>query len=495
MYKPDAERKDISKAVENLLGVRPTFYGAKELQALEIIRDKVDSYDNRKLVYSPNSLYSLHEFVFVDPVPMSAQVRRQDTYGFMRLNAYETALRPHFNNVLSCHRFEDHLKAPGGNLSYMAHPAWATYGLFKSSSSKLGVAYDFDEFHDGCDWFTNTPNLLSTVNVCFGYTVDKDGKRKLPTVMFTRVYGERLSPGITRLLDYFYYVRGYNIVVHNKWTNCYPDRFERHAQYEDEDVTFTTTALPPQFMIQDGVKDKVLVHRYPDIADMLMAKAPDGDVYIRERQACKRLIEYPLATTKGLRGPRCTDAGVELPEDTVAITVNTEKLMGSRLMTCPLCGCRDDADSIEHYDGFGLACRECMNGKIVFCDMLDRYILKESAVRVRIGGYSQWLPAEDVDDTYALPSMILIPRGQLAPMLMEFVPKDELVKYELLVPNADGTLCFTTVTMPPRFPALSGYGYHVVTIDGVNYVMKTCEKDELLPILRETLDKRQPAGV
>jgi hypothetical protein len=148
-----------------MFGLKAQFYTPADIALLQ---DIFGAYDLKDLKYNPDTLHSYHPAIDVKPLDKNSGFRPCDSYGFMRLGLAQNFLRPHLKNVISCHRFNApaEVRAPFGNLSYLANPWWATYAFYKQEDSQtefyyptIGVKLDK----------LGLPNLIATVNVMLGY--------------------------------------------------------------------------------------------------------------------------------------------------------------------------------------------------------------------------------------------------------------------------------------------------------------------------------------
>jgi hypothetical protein len=274
----DNNFSEINKLCNDLYRLKPSFYGATEVERLKEIlyaNDNYLSYYEKLDLHIDKSLYTFHPKVNIQPIEKSLRTRPSDSYGFYRLGLIENFLRPHLANVNSCHKYFDYrdsrAKAPGGNLNYLANPFWATYGIYSEPHKKTKLAEDnaIDNL-DILSYLPNTPNLLATVNVLFG----KSSCDNRPVALVSRIYGVNKKsevpdyPYAQRLVEYLAYVLGYNVMIERNWLSTF--RNESGHVISHKNLAIDTMYSPKiESLIYANYKDStdkfLPIYRYPDI--------------------------------------------------------------------------------------------------------------------------------------------------------------------------------------------------------------------------------------
>lgn len=266
--------KEIKKSIGKFwskLGYAPHFYSEDSVYRFEraltsfgITADHMQT----KLDYIPETLYTIVPPINIKPVEIPTSP--SDEYGVVRLDLHQFLLRPNFANVLSCHALSKYNDMfPAGNLGYIYNPAWASFGVYKVADSKTYISDDSD--YSVCGYIDSEligelPNILATVNVCFGY--DNEGRR---AVMFSKYYGEYLHAklGFVRLIRYFY-MKGF--VVHVAYGVDY-NAVRIAANVVRVPMGFHSMPIKPQLSCG--------TYTYADVARICLPKRYDdiGDAY------------------------------------------------------------------------------------------------------------------------------------------------------------------------------------------------------------------------
>jgi hypothetical protein len=294
-------KQGINQACITAHGARPHFYKDEDVVTLRKILTATPEYAEKikeSGLHISDLMYTYHPPVDVAPVPKELQVSKADSYGFYRLGLVEAFVRPHLNNVKSCHKYiirNERAKAPGGNLNYLANPFWATYGIYDGSGKMAVVAEDNSiEGVNLEDYVKETRNLLATVNVAIGY----DPRTSMPTAYFSRVYGVNKdtkisdNPYILRLLDYFRYTLGYAVYVATEWVGTVRGKDLSPYNFNDTNPRDFVTPVAEALIHARLGLNACQVKRYRDIQDQ-QGYLYDNKLYLHER-----LSAVAYATTR-----------------------------------------------------------------------------------------------------------------------------------------------------------------------------------------------------
>lgn len=496
-------RKDIAINARNKFGLAPNFYNAGDIEDLAGIIETSNGRGARPLQYVGDELFTFHPPLDLPPIPINSAVRAADQYGVRRLDLSLSLIRPHIANVLSCHRFEDFLKAPGGNLNYAANPWWATYIMYTATNvTEDNCAYVEYDIHPFMEGIPGLPTILASVNVCFA--VNKNGT---PSAVFSRVYGDQAQIGFIRLMEHFAFQYGLKIYVTDKWKHNYSNMNSGPLVTDGESESLISIPIEPQItMANRGIGDTetTLVYRYPDLPPVWSINV-EGKDHIYELFSA-----IPVKLNVGARRSNMFSTSAELQ---AAVSkagskgrVSTEKYMGPKLATCHGCGelgdSGDDARDVEIYTGrddLGYVrartvcmCYRCTDNKYVYSGQYGVYIEKELAVSV-IGADRRhaWILKEDLGDDY-------IP--------CDFPNTNESTTYlyhkSLMVPHnrltvVKGDIKAMAINLPSTWTNEANYrGYSGYTLSGIgnteNIFSRVCqnivmlfEANEVNTILRE----------
>lgn len=416
-------KQGINHACISAHGARPHFYKDEDVVNLRKILSATPVYAEKikesGLVIS-DLMYTYHPPVDIAPIPKELQVSKADSYGFYRLGLLEAFIRPHLNNVKSCHKYiinNDRAKAPGGNLNYLANPFWGTYGIYDGSGKMAVVAEDNSiEGVNLEDYIKDTRNLLATVNVAIGY----DPRTGLPTAYFSRVYGVNKdtkvsdNPYVLRLLDYFRYTLGYAVYVATEWVGTVRGKDSQPYKFTDSGGReFITPVTPALIHAKLGV-NACQVKRYRDIQDQ-HAYLYDGKMYLQER-----LSSVAYASTRNsvesiksnlLDVGKSTHYGEEVLESGTRTKI-CYKLLYDKPEPCSHCGGYSDAvHSLMggDYEPISL-CERCVTKYLtveadhpVTGDVVTLYVTKDRVTfLVTEQGYTETRLDYELEDGYTL---------------------------------------------------------------------------------------------
>ena len=368
----DNNFSEINKLCSDLYRLKPSFYGATEVEKLKEIlyaNDNYLSYYEKLDLHIDKSLYTFHPKVNIQPIEKSLRTRPSDSYGFYRLGLIENFIRPHLANVNSCHKYFDYhdtrAKAPGGNLNYLANPFWATYGIYSEPNKKTKLADDnaIDNL-DILSYLPNTPNLLATVNVLLG----KSSSDNTPVALVSRIYGVNKKsevpdyPYAQRLVEYLAYVLGYNVMIERNWLSTF--RNESGYVVSHKNLAIDTMYSPKiESLIYASYKDNadefLPIYRYPDINNPKY-KYIDKKLYTNEVHDGLYYIRLNNSNFK-----KSKIAGSSLQYDT---EVNFVKLLHP-LPFMANCGHYVNNDTVRYVDDFHdgnniSCCRNCFNNVV-----------------------------------------------------------------------------------------------------------------------------------
>jgi hypothetical protein len=378
-------------------GIKPSFYKPEDVAMFVDVMTKLGFKPGggSEIDFNPETLHTYHPNVNIPPLTGDSKLTPSDEYGFMRLGITANFARPYLQNVRSCHRMERDLKAPGGNLSYLANAWWATYAIYKDPDSQCAFVSD-------CGGLTPDkialPNLIATVNVQLGF--DNKGT---PSAVLSRVYGvsdfnksgdKTAMPGsglavVHRLVSYLQYKLGLKVYAHPKWLGTFHDYSGNKIRVKDDAprTVVTSPAICAQIHAAYG-KERTIVFRYPDIdRPYSHYDSKVEGLWVIESHEAVEIIPN-------------TFVGVAYKAKHLPVPIRVEfdagkyrQLAGFRpinpLFVCASCGVDNETSSkvrIQQYETFGYMCDKCIQKYMVYSRSQDRQIPRENAVRVYVGG-------------------------------------------------------------------------------------------------------------
>lgn len=330
-------------------------------------------------VHVGHKLYTYHAPVDLQPMPNELRDMLRDTYGLSvngmdygirRFDALEFALRPHMQNVYSCHRFGSGYNAPGGNANYLANASWACYYQYNPNVPVTSL---------DCARLTHVHELpipcpMASVNVCRGFV------NGTPSVLFSRVYGDSSLPWV-RLISHFV----------NQGFNVYSvGSIACNGHRRDASSSYTFYSIPTEIQVMTDCDN--LIERYQDIDDA-RAVTIDGKVRIFERHSCSL-----IAVTSNVKQTRCIAENEFLGK---ARTKPTESqplwgyltslysksfVMAQTLglhdpdSTCDNCNSRCNEDDMTYIAGIGYVCQDCLDSDFTYSQYHGEYIADDDSV-------------------------------------------------------------------------------------------------------------------
>lgn len=128
--KPVYPRKGV-KEFYDTLGVKPYFYDEADLATFQDIL--LDSgFEEGRLLYEKETLHTLVPPMHLPPVTSCGSPA--DSVGFIRSTLSAFVLRAHIKSVASC-QLMDNTYCGGGQLGYLANPAWSAVLFYQNSES------------------------------------------------------------------------------------------------------------------------------------------------------------------------------------------------------------------------------------------------------------------------------------------------------------------------------------------------------------------------
>jgi hypothetical protein len=372
----DTRKKIAEYTLENY-GLRPHFYSDEDRTKLQTVLNATDVYsklvEESGLVIS-EPVYTMHPTLDVPPVPREYRVRKADSYGFFRLGMFDAFIRPHLNNVKSCHKFivnNERAKAPGGNLNYIANPFWATYAIY-DDSQKLATVAD-DNSIEGIDiggMLGGLRNILATVNVAIGY----DRNTHSMVAYFSRVYGVAKdvkvqdNPYIIRLLEYFRYTLGCTVAVSTDWVVTVRDNDLNPLKVSNSNVMLFNTPYAKALITTRLGATLAQVRRYKDIAHQI-AYNDKENLYVKEEQTCLRVFTPPNGNVNPSKFRLDMNGVIKLEDHVVNDMVPNSKmykLLYPKPLPCEECGdYSDKINEVPLQDRNAGICQSCLVSKYV----------------------------------------------------------------------------------------------------------------------------------
>ena len=490
--KPVENRASVASFVNRSYGVKAAFYKPDDIELFANICAAYKLGENT-IQFNPELMYSVHPAVVCLPLDKAQGFLPCDEFGFMRLNLSQTFVRPHLANVQSCHRFNapQDVRAPFGNLSYMANGFWATYGIYKRSDSQVGFAYPTfkavkGRLLDVTAEELGLPNLVATVNVLIGY--DTEG---VASAMFSRVYGvpklgaddTRRSgvPVLGRLANYFRYSLGLRVYGATKWECNFHNPFGRGMRRIGRDtvVNIVSPKVPAQIVSATKVADKTirqLVYRYPDIPRPKSVDEPTREIlWVSESQPAHRYWDNSEVGSTHISLPTVSFGGNALFDAGNMSATPGYRPLRDQIARCSACGVDNEESTrvrVQDYSGM-LLCDNCMAHKYVYSEWSGTYIDKHTAVKFirNYTGYSDYMSPEA-----AVTQLVKLDTPDFATGLL-YVHKSCVQKYNVWTLGKDGVPSVEKVSLNPS-ELYAVYAHYNETVSS-----RVSEKLGIAPIL------------